>query len=245
MKKPWNKTILVGVLVVLVMAIGAVSVFAQAGTQTPVVPDEDTAVPYGDGFYGRGGFDHHGMGGDNQADLAAALGISVEELQAAQAKAQAARIAQAVEDGYLTQDQANLMLAMQALRGVVDHEALMAQALGITVEELQAAHDDGTLRDLLDNITPADLQAKVQAAYTAAVQQAVTDNVITQEQADLVLAQAADGMGFGFGGMRGGHGRGGMHSFGGGMRGFGGGMRGFGSDDVQPSALQNAPATGA
>jgi hypothetical protein len=163
--------------------------------------------------------------------VAAALGITVEELQAAQQEAQAARLAQAVEDGTLTQDQANLMLAMQALHGVLDREAILAEALDISVDELQAAREAGTLRELLANITPAELQTRTQAAMTAAVQQAVTDNVITQEQADLVLAQMAERESFGFGG--GGHGRGGRHDF--------GGMRGF--DGVQPEVL--APASGA
>jgi hypothetical protein len=240
MKSKWNKTIVVALLVVLVMAIGAVSVFAQAGTETPVVPqDGTTAVPGTQGFRGRGGFDFHGDRANNQSELADALGISVAELQAAQAKAQAARLAAAVAAGTLTQDQANLMLAQQALRGVIDREAIMAEALGLSVEELQAAVSDGTLRDLIANITPADLQARMQAAYTTAVQQAVTDNVITQAQADLVLAQAADGMGFGFGGMRGGHGRGG-HGPGGGMRGFGAPLTG--DADVLPGALSSAGA---
>jgi hypothetical protein len=223
MHSKWSKTIVIGFAALLVLAIGVVSVFAQTTPATPV-PDDSTAVPQMPGFHGRGGFDGFGHGGDNQAELAAALGITVEELQAAQAKAAAARIAQAVEDGYLTQDQANLMLAEQALRGVIDHQAIMAETFGLTVEELQTAMQDGTLRDLMANITPADLQAKMQAAYTAAVQQAVTDNVITQEQADLVLAQMANhmGLGFGFGPM--GHGHGG--------HGFYGGQRGFDGDDA-------------
>lgn len=240
MKQNSRKAILIGAVVVLVLALGAIAVFAQSDPVTPV-PDTDTAVPFGRGFdhmHGFGGMRGSDAEGDHQADLAAALGITVEELQAAQQKAQAARLAQAVEDGTLTQDQANLMLAMQALRGELDHEAIMAEALGLSVEELQAAQEDGTLRDLLANITPAELHANMQAAMTAAVQQAVADNVITQEQADLVLAQD----GFGLGGMRGfggGHGRGGMRGFGG--HGF------YGQPDTsgQPAPLEGISATGA
>ena len=153
------------------------------------------------------------MGGDNdQSDLADALGITVEELQAAQAKAQAARLAQAVEDGTLTQDQANLMLAMQALRGVIDHEAIMADALGLTVDELQAAMTDGTLRDLLANITPAELQAKMQAALhrgRAAGGDGQRDHPGTGRSRPGSNRQP---MGLAARGMRGGHGHGG-HGF--------------------------------
>ena len=111
------------------------------------------------------------------------------------------------------------MLAMQALHGVLDRGVLMAEALGLSVEEYEAAREDGSLSDLLANITPAELQTKMQEAMEAAVQQAVADNIITQEQADLVLEQMSSGWGFhgGFGGHHGGPG--GRH---GGFRGMGG-----------------------
>lgn len=120
------------------------------------------------------------------------------------------------------------MLAMQALKSYIDKDALLADALGISVEELQAAKEDGSLRDLMANITPAELQGKIKAGVEAAVAQAVVDKAITQEQADLVLAQMDDGFGFGhFGGGRGHGGRGG-HGHGG----RGGFPGGFGSDNT-------------
>ena len=199
MNKKWTKTILISTLAVLVMSIGAVGVFAQ--TEDAAAADETTVV---DTFHGRGrgGFPHVDDGFDRQAALAEALGITVEELQAAQQEVRAARISQMVEDGILTLDQANLMLAMDSLKQSLDRGALMSAALGLTVEEFESARDDGTLRDFLADITPAELQEKMQAAIEEALQQAVKDSVITADQADLVREHMADGFGShrGFGG---------------------------------------------
>lgn len=210
----WTKTILISMLAILVMGIGAVGVFAQNDDASAA---ETTGVEQFHG-HGRGGFPGgHGAGEDRQAELAAALGITVEELEAAQQEVRQARIAQLVEDGVLTLDQANLMLAMDALKGSIDRGELLAEVLGLTVEEFEAAREDGSLRDLLADITPAELQEKTQAAFEEALQQAVNDNVITSEQADLILAQMEDGFGFGAHRGFGGHARPG---------GFGGHSRG-------------------
>jgi hypothetical protein len=218
MNNKLTKTMVVGLVAILVLSLGAVAAFAQ----DDAIPDTDTqpALPYGrGGFAGPRG--HHGFDGRDDETLAAALGITVEELQAARQKAAAERLAQAVEDGYLTQDQANTMLAMMALHEYIDRDAIMAQVLGLSTEELQAAREDGTLFDLLADITPADLQEKMQAAMEASVAQAVADNVITQDQAELVLEQMANGAGMM--GKFGGH-----HGFGGhgGFRGFPGAAQG-------------------
>lgn len=188
MKNRWTKTAVIALLAVLVMSIGAIAVFAQ-DEPTPEAPSRP-ALPFGrGGSHGRGGFHGRSNGSANDEALAEALGITVEELQAARQKIAADRLAQAVEDGSLTRDQANTMIAMKALKGYLDQKALLAGAFGLTVEEFEAAREEGSLRDLFANITPAELQENMQAALQTAVQQAVTDNVITQEQADLVLEQ--------------------------------------------------------
>lgn len=205
------KTVIIGLLVVLIVSLGAIAVFAQDDSPTPDTPAiPGIPMPFGRGFGGHHGFGRFGGDTDRQAQLADALGITAEELEAAQQKVLADNLAQMVEDGTLTQDQANTMLAMHALKSYIDREAIMAQALGLTADELAAAIEDGTLSDLLANTTPADLQAKMQAATETAVAKAVADNVITQEQADLVLAQLANGLG-----MMGRH-----HGSGGGPGGF-------------------------
>jgi len=115
-------------------------------------------------------------GVDFEAHLAKALGISVDELQAAYTKAAEIRLEQAVADGRITEEEANLLRARHAL---------------------------------FNNET---FQNSMQAAFENAVKEAVTNGVITQAQADLILQQGGFGMrgGFmGFGGCQGG-GRGGF-----------------------------------
>ncbi len=228
MRNKLTKTMVIGLVVVLVMSLGVVAAFAQDDT-TPDTPSTPT-LPSGRGFHGRG------FGGNNDEALAESLGITVEELQEARQQAAADRIAQAVEEGYLTQDQANTMLAMNALREYLNREEILAQGLGLTIDELTEAKEAGTLQDLLANITPAELQEKMQSAVKTAIQQAVADNVITQDQADLVSEQFESGIG-----MRGRFGE--QRSFGGGR----GGFRGFGDSSQSSSfgpfgATQSAPA---
>ena len=185
------------------------------------------------GFAGRGGFHGFGQDIDREALLADALGISVTALQAAQEEAQAAGLADMVDNGYLTQEQADMVTARQALKDYIDREALLAEALGMSVADLQAALEDGTSLPALieeSGLTFAELAEAQQAAHEAAVQEAVADGVISQAQADQILSGSFGGHGFG-----GGHG--GFHGPGGGAsggpnsgRGFGGfgGGRGFG-----------------
>jgi hypothetical protein len=214
MNKKFTKTMIIGLVTILVLALGTVAAFAQDDT----TPDTDTtpALPFGPGGFGSfgGPRGHHDFGGADDEALAAALGITVEELQAARQKVYVDRLAQAVEDGIITQEQADSMQAMNALKAYIDRQAILAEALGMTVNELEAARADGSLSDTLAGITPADLQERMQAATEAVVQQAVADGVITQAQADLVLEQIANGAGM-IGGFGGHHGRGGMGGFGG------------------------------
>lgn len=206
--------------VAAIVGVSATAVYAQSAT-----PDQAPAV-------GQQRFDR---GADHSALLAEVLGISEEELQAAVAVARNAAIDQAVADGQITQEQADQMKAGQDGRGMgwgllgkgADHDAELAAALGITLEELQAAKAEVNERVLANAVTAgeitqeeADLMAarqalheylrdKMQTAYETAVAQAVTDGVITQAQADQILSE--DGAGFfgpGMGGGRHGGGRG-------------------------------------
>lgn len=155
-------------------------------TPTPAAPSQDNAPAAPDNGKTQGRF---GIGGNREALLAEALGISESDLQAAYLKAANAGLDQAVEKGLLTQTQAdNLRQRLEAAtadgrgfrlggRGVeflrggdIDGEALLADALGITVDDLQAAY------------------AKAEAS---ALSQAVADGQLTQDQADLVTAQRA------------------------------------------------------
>ena len=206
-----------------ILGVSATAVYAQTATptQTPVA--------------GQARLDR---AEDHSALLAEVLGISEEELQAAITTVRDAAIDQAVTDGRITQEQADEMKANEDTGrgrwGVFGRgdtgEAALAEALGITVDELQTAKDEVQQR-LLDEAVAAgeitqeqaDLMVARQAfqeyqqelrqsEMEAALAQAVTDGVITQEQADLLLSEQGAGGFFGpgmDGGRRGGRGHGG------------------------------------
>lgn len=241
-------TVALGTLA-LVLAFGAVayrSVSAQSST--PVAPSTSTDTQTTTTQAAKPG---RGMGDQaGNAELAAALGITEDELTAAYQKANSAAMAKAVELGLITQAQADQFNSsgkggffgghsggMLAQNGI-DYDALLAEALGISVDALKAAQTtaynaridqgvtDGTLTqeqaDLMKGrralYADAKFQASMQSAFQAAVAQAVSDGVITQAQADLILKDTQGNIfggpnGFGgpkgFGDFDGGHGRGG------------------------------------
>src|SRR5690606_36816124 len=104
--KQWlTAGIVVGAIVLAALAIAPMTTFAQSddgSSDQPAVP----AMPWARG--GMRGFDMGDMRGEYQGFLADALGITVEELQAAQIKARDAMVDKAVEDGVITQEQADL-----------------------------------------------------------------------------------------------------------------------------------------
>jgi len=106
-------------------------------------------------FRGRPGFP--GFGGDMNEHLAEALGISVAELEAAQAQARDTVIAEAVEAGTITQEQADLMKARDAVSTYV--QEAMTKAYSEAVEKAVA---DGAITqaqaDLLLENGPAGLR---------------------------------------------------------------------------------------
>ena len=130
------------------------------------------------------------MKGEADSLLAETLEISVEELQAARERVQAAAIEQALADGKITEEQVAMMEAHQAIQNYMNKDEMIAKALSITVDELDAAKQDGQrLPDLMEElgIEPEDFEANMQALREEILQQAVGDGVITQEQADQML----------------------------------------------------------
>ena len=218
---------------------------ANAQATTPNAPSSQVAPPanapddIGPGHleFGKGP-----KGGYNNEDLANALGITVDELNAAYQKANEAALDKAVQDGLITQAQADELASRGATfpfggrwggwleQNGIDYESFLADALGISVDELQAAYAkafnaridqavaDGNLTqeqaDLMKGEyalrTNENFRSAMQSAFESAVSQAVNQGVITQAQADLIL-QHRNNMGFGgfdgpFGGGFGRHG---------------------------------------
>ncbi len=226
-----------------------------------------------------------GPGTPQDTYLAEALGITVDELNAAREQAYEAAIDQALEQGLITQAQADALradprLGRPGLRMLLrlggakaedfDWQALLAEALGISVEELQEAQAkaeqaafEARLAEALESGRITQEQAELirarralaqfireQNFFAKAVEAAVKAGVISQAQADAILGAGDDWGGFGFGpglGLGRGLGRGGP-----GMRGFGGGrgMRGgfgFGlgcGDGLEPPIPPSAPDGG-
>ena len=200
-----------------------------------------------------------GWDGSNSNELLAqALGISTSELETAQQKAKENALSQAVEKGLITQTQADQLKNNEAAfpfggrwaewltQNGIDFQSLLADALGISTDELQAARQkaaglaldqavtDGRLTQEQADLMKArqalannsDFISAMKTAFQNAVQTAVTNGVITQAQADALLTNLeqtnSQGMGL-FGGMgpQGGELRG-RHQPGDGGAGFGG-----------------------
>jgi hypothetical protein len=151
------------------------------------------------------------------AALAEALGISVEDLESAYEAVHVKIINQAVDEGLLTQEQADQILSQDAQldgrqmkspghfdRGENFNE-LLAEELGIGLEDLltayqqveqtmlEQAYADGKItQDEYERIQlrltmKPYLQEAMQTATQNAIDAALEDGAITQEQADLLM----------------------------------------------------------
>ena len=181
--------------------------------------------------------------GKRLPEIAEELGVDLEAVGEVMQAAFEEAVNQAVEDGTITAEQAERILENgprgkhggRGGHGPIDKEAMqtaVSEALGITVEELQAYHDEGLkLPEIVEELglNMEDVQASLEASREAAINQAVEDGTITQEQADQILS----------GEGRRGHGRGPGRPHGGqgGPGGFQGG--GFGNPNA-PTAEQGA-----
>ncbi len=235
--------VIMSMALILVTAGVAVTyrfVSAQASTPTPGTPS-----PQGNtGQPGPG----RGMRGAwySEQDFATALGVSLDKLQAAEQSANSEALIQAVSAGLITQSQADQLAQGSANGGPtgrlpflkssnIDYDALLAKALGINADQLQAAKKQAYFAALDQSVTDGNLtqdqaeaakgnyllstdsnfQATMKSAYESAVNQAVSGGVISQSQADQLLKNKT-GMGWGgFDMPEGPGGPGGMHGRGG------------------------------
>lgn len=269
-----KKTLAVLAVSALILAAGfGLFAFYTANAQEPTPTAPDTAEPNANDSAASSetlpeikghGFRREIKAGVSREDLANALGITVDELNTAYETATNAALDQAVQDGLLTQAQADEIRARGANvpfggrwggwlgEQGIDYQALLADALGISVDELQQAYVQAYNARIdaavaAGNLTQeqADLmkgryslfnnqgfQTAMQSAFEAAVQQAVTDGVITQAQADAILQNSG---GMKWGGFPGGHG------LMGGPGRHGGEFGWHGSEELEPPADTMAP----
>ena len=218
-----SKKLLLVIPVVSAMALAlAVGVMAFSSSQAAIGEfavldqEDDTGQPGpgNGGFGGIRGFGHGGRFGLGtgfvyDAYIAEELGVTVAELQAARQAAHEAALEQAVDEGVLTEEQAELILAGQALKGYIDPQEILSEALGIDAADIEAARAAGEpLQDLFGDMEPEEIREALQAAYEDAVEQAIDEGVITADQAEQLQEK-------GFPGRLLGKHRGGFHGQGG------------------------------
>ena len=163
--------------------------------------------------------------GQSMAEILEAQGVTQEDVHATVQAAVEDAVNTAVSEGTITQEEADQLLERAAeggfgrghrgghrggnglgaeIFGDIDRKAVVAEALGITTEELEAYHEDSLrLPEIAEElgVDVADVEAAMREVVEEAVNQAVEDGTITQEQADQILS--GEGRGFGHNGHRG------------------------------------------
>ncbi|MEW5721247.1 MAG: DUF2680 domain-containing protein, partial [Chloroflexota bacterium] len=167
-----TKWILAGVLAITLLTAGFAGSVALAQGPTPTPPKTWLEL--------------------YQQILAQKLGTTVEKLQQAMTDARKDAATEGVKQGILTQAQADRMLGNTA-RGTIANAWLDAAAktLGMTTTDLTTALRGGkTLLDVAreKNVDVANLRTAIADAEKAAIDQAVKDGKLTQEQADKLKA---------------------------------------------------------
>jgi transcriptional regulator with XRE-family HTH domain len=185
-KRHWKRWLIIGSAVIVLVGTTVGIVSAHGGPGKP------------GGWFGTG--DHR------DELLAEELDITVDELQAAREAAQAKALEQALEEGKITEEQYEQIQTMAALRPYLDPQTLMADVLGVSVEELSEKTPEEWMEELdLDRET---LRERMTEAREAALDQAIADGVITEEEAE-DLKERMPGPRGGFEMRPGGPGRGG------------------------------------
>jgi hypothetical protein len=152
-------------------------------------------------------------------ELAEEQGMDLSDLSAAMSTYRQEAIAAAVEDGSLTAPQAEWLLGRTHMWGAgiglhmgwgvyasSNQDEVIADALGISLGEFQAAREEGkTLADLADelNVDLENVREAVQDAREQALSEAVDTGRISSEQAEWMADHGPMGMGPGQGAGRG------------------------------------------
>lgn len=218
MERFW-KVLSLSLIVGILAVVGAGVVFAQDDNPEPPYP--------GEGFGPRGGrhggkldfpgvdreevrtrlaerlgltleeFDTAIADGETLESLADAAGVSMEELRQAMDELHDEALALAVEEGRITQEQADQILedraARRAVETIFDREELhakLAEALGMNLDEFESAIASGErLSDLAAqaDVSMDDLRSLMDEYRAGVIGEALAQGLITQEQADQML----------------------------------------------------------
>jgi len=142
-----------------------------------------------------------------QQALADKLGVTVEELQAAQTAAKDQMIDDALAAGKITAAQADRLrnaepgdlrhgLAKRVKGAIGDVFQTAADILGLSTDEVRAGLAEGkTLNDLATEQGVSNLEAQLVAQLTADIQAKAADGSITQDQADRMIGNLAERVG--------------------------------------------------
>jgi hypothetical protein len=147
--------------------------------------------------------DKSGFHEQYQEILAEKLGVTVDELQAAQTAARDQMIDDALAAGTITEEQAERLRNAEfgnfrgfghrvrhAVGNVIESAA---DILGLTTEEVRAGLAEGkSLNDLATEQGVSNLEAQLVAELTADLQTKLADGSITQEQYDTAIENLAD-----------------------------------------------------
>lgn len=149
--------------------------------------------------------------GADMEELAETYGTTTDAISDAIYSATVAKVNEMVANEELTQEEADAILARLELKqlysDIVDEDVLTqaaADAIGISVEEMEAAKEDGTLRDIMEEneVTRQDVREAVEDAKNQLIDEALANGEITEEQAEQLRDQGNGRNG------RGGNGRG-------------------------------------
>jgi lambda repressor-like predicted transcriptional regulator len=218
MERFW-KVLSLTLIVGIVAVVGASVVFAQDDTPEPPYPGEGFG-PKGGRHGGRLGvpgvdreevrtrlaealgltleeFDAAIADGETLASLAEDAGVSLEDLNQVMDELHDEALALAVEEGRITQEQADQIIEDRAARRAVEEifdrdelHAKLAEALGMTVDEFESATAGGEKLSALAeqaDVSMEDLRSVMEGYHADVVAEALDQGLITQEQADQML----------------------------------------------------------
>ncbi len=185
MKKKWGLGAFGLAAVAGIIALGATAFGGVAQAQEP--PEEGSSF--------------HEL---YQEALAEKLGVTVEELQAAQDAARTDMLDDALASGRITEEQAERLrnaepgerrhgVGQRVRHGIGNVLESAAEILGLTTDEVRAGFSEGqSLNDMAAEQGVTDLEAQLVSKLTADIEAKVADGSITREQGDQMIEKLSE-----------------------------------------------------